>query len=450
MFNNPSIIPRRRDIWLSHVSGIRASAKSGMHKDTGLGTMEVSSNHLSNHRCRMYSSTLPFQVQLPAEVPFVFDLHALAAVFATLPDRRARRGRRYPLAPLLVLAVCAKLAGHSRLEALAHWAQLRAPALTALFGLARSTMPHPTTWSRIFGAAVDVHALEHALGTFFYATQHPVPVPARGSIILAVDGKTLRGTIPLGQTAGVHLVAAYLPQAGVVLAQLAVEHKDNEIVAIPTLLAHLDLHGCVVVGDAMQTQRALSSQIVEAGGDYLWVVKDNQPTLRADIDLLFRPEVVGPGCAAVPLDFVTAQRMEQGHGRLEERRLTASSALQGYSDWPYLAQVFQVERTVVDRLGRCTSEVRYGVTSLPVTVANAERLLEIIRAEWGIENGLHYRRDVSLAEDASQLRRGNGPQVMAALNNAVVGIVLRQGERNLAATQRDFAYHFDQALLHQT
>lgn len=394
----------------------------------------------------MHASTLPFGLQLPADLPFAFDIQALTASFATLPDLRDPRGVRYPLAPMLALAVCAKLAGHSRLEALADWARLRASTLAPLLNLKRPTMPHASTWSRMFGQAVDVAALERHVGQFFQHRQQSAEVPARGSIILAIDGKTLRGTIPLGQTMGVHLVAAYLPEVGVVLAQLAVERKENEIVVVPTLLAQLDLAGMVVVGDARQTQREVSIQIVEAGGDYLWFAKDNQPTLRRDIEQLFTPLPALAGTSDPVLDCTSARRIEKQHGRLEERIITVSSMLQDYTDWPYLAQVFKLERWVVAGVGRQTYEVRYGVTSLPAHVADAERLLVIARNEWGIENGLHYRRDVTLHEDASQVRRGDGPQVMAALNNAVIGIVLQRGARNLAATQRHFAYHFDYLL----
>lgn len=393
----------------------------------------------------MDSTTFACSLQLPADVPFAFSLQALATHLQSVPDRRHARGKRYPLAPLLALAVVAKLAGQSRLEALADWAKLRAAELAHLFGLQRPTMPHHCTWSRILGEAVDPNAVEQALSTFFQPTP-PHAVPARGSIILAVDGKTLCGTIPLGATQGVHLVAAYLPEQGVVLAQLAVDHKANEIVVVPTLLAHLDLHGTVVVGDAMQTQRALSVQIVEAGGDYLWFVKDNQPTLRAEIEALFSPPPITPGHAAPPRDFTTARRMDKGHGRVEARVLTASAMLVAYSDWPYLAQVFKLERTVWQQGVQTLHEVRYGGTSLPRVVADADRLLVVARGEWGIENGLHYRRDVTLHEDASQLRRGGGPQVMAALNNAVVSLLGQHGEPNLAAVQRRFAYHFDRLL----
>ena len=356
----------------------------------------------------MYSTTIPFDLQLPDEVPFAFSVQALANHLEGLTDRRKRRGLRYPLTMLLSLAVLAKLSGHSRLEPMADWARLRASQLARLFGLKRATMPHQSTWSRVLGQAVDVEQLECLLGQFFEQTQKTAEVPARGSIVLAVDGKTLRGTIPAGQTRGVHLVAAYLPSSGVVLAQLAVSHKHNEIVAVPQLLAHLDLTGTVVVGDAMQAQRELSIQVVEDGGDYVWFVKENQPSLHSDLELLFeRP------------------RLAKG--------------------WPYLDQVFRLERSVTER-GKTRSEIRYGITSLPPEVASAEQLLMIARSEWGIENGLHYRRDVTLEEDACQLRRGRGPQVLAALNNAVIGLVGLHGQSNLAAAQRAFDYAFDRLL----
>jgi predicted transposase YbfD/YdcC len=227
-----------------------------------------------------------------------------------------------------------------------------------------------------------------------------------------------------------------------------VDTKENEIVVVPTLLAQLNLQGTVVVGDALQTQRALSAQVVEAGGDYVWFVKENQPTVLADIEALFTPPPLAPAHAAPCQDFRTARQVDKGHGRLEERVLTASALLAGYTDWPSLAQVFKLERTVWQQGRQVLHEVRYGMTSLPRAVADADRLLVIARAEWGIENGLHYRRDVTLQEDGSQLRRGDGPQVLAALNNAVISLVGQHGERNLAAVQRHFAYQFDRCLAH--
>lgn len=156
-----------------------------------------------------------------------------------------------------------------------------------------------------------------------------------------------------------------------------------------------------MLGDALQTQRQLSVQIVEAGGDHLWCVTANQPGLYEEVMLLFSPPVLAPGEAPVPTDFVAEETVEQVHGRLEVRRLTVSQLLADDSDRLYLAQVFRLERWVSDRLGQEQYEVRYGVTNLPSIVADAARLLVLARNAWRIEDELHYRRDVTLQEDAN-------------------------------------------------
>jgi predicted transposase YbfD/YdcC len=399
----------------------------------------------------MKCTILPLDIQLPNE-PFAFDLQALVKSLHTIPDLRAPRGVRYPLPVVLTVAVLAKLAGHGNLRAVAEWAGLRAEQLCPLLGFERTTLPHPTTWSRIFGTALDPAALDEVVGRFFTQLCSP-PIRKRrkhrAGLIITIDGKTLRGTIPLGSTQGVHLVAAYLPDVGVVLAQLEVEQKANELTVAPTLLAQLDLRGTVVTGDAMFAQRNLSVQVVKAGGDYLWKVKENQPELLDDIKTLFNPPPLSnseaPG-SDMPSDLERGRTLDKGHGRLEEREIWVSSTLKGYSDWPHLEQVFQLKCRVVDGLGQISEGVHYGVTSLPRNAASPQRLLQMVRSHWGIENGLHYRRDVSLGEDACQVRLGRAPHVLATLNNAVVGLAAHHGETKLPVAQRAFAYRMDRAL----
>jgi predicted transposase YbfD/YdcC len=268
---------------------------------------------------------------------------------------------------------------------------------------------HFATWSRVLGNAVDVDELDQLVQRVL--APPPVgEVPERCSIHLAVDGKTLRGTIPRGSTRSVHLLAAYCPTDGVVLCQVAVDSKEKEIVAAPALLKRLDLTGTLATGDAMFTQRQLSIQLVEGGGDYLWMVKDNQATLRADIELLFAEEYVSAGWSAPPVDFTTARTITKGHGRIEERILTTSSMVADYSDWPYVAQVFKLEyRTWCCVTGKASVDIRYGVTSAPVTVLDAHGLLRATRRHWGMETGLHGRRDVQFREDAMRTRVGQAP-----------------------------------------
>jgi hypothetical protein len=172
----------------------------------------------------------------------------------------------------MLIALLAKLSGQHQVRSIAEWAALRATELAHVFQFPRATMPHPVTWSRVLGTAVNVDVLQHLIRQVLQPDD--AVVPARASIALALDGKTLRGTIPLEHTQGVHLLAAYLPAEGVVLMQVEVDTKDNEIVLAPTVVVHLDLTVVVVMGDALYTQRPLSTQIVDAGGDYVWVVND--------------------------------------------------------------------------------------------------------------------------------------------------------------------------------
>ncbi|HEY6540692.1 MAG TPA: ISAs1 family transposase [Ktedonobacteraceae bacterium] len=389
-------------------------------------------------------TTLTQRLSLPNQA-LLFDLERLYRCLHTVPDRRKRRGRRYPLAALLMIGVLAKLAGQDSSRALAHWAKLRQKDLSQLFQLQRESMPHYSTWSRVLGRAVSPEEVEQAISQFF-AGEKPSKSPKRGSIQVCLDGKTLRGTIPAGQSQGVHLMAAYLPEQGVVLMQMEVGEKTNEITVAPKIVRTLDLRGVVVTGDAMQAQRKLSAQIVEAQGDYVWTAKDNQPEVRAEIALLFAPQQSRPGWSAPPTDFRQATTFNKGHGRLEKRTITVSSLLSGYSTFPYVAQVYQVESWAQLTGGRSQHEIRSGLTSLPAAVASPDRLLELVRGQWQIENGLHYRRDMTLREDHSQLRMGHAPHVLALLNNIVVGLVARQGKTNLAEARREFAYHLERAL----
>jgi predicted transposase YbfD/YdcC len=143
---------------------------------------------------------------------------------------------------------------------------------------------------------------------------------------------------------------------------------------------------------------------------------------------------------------MSAGTIDAQHGRLEERIITVSSLLAEYSDWPYLAQVFKLERRVTVVGKPSATEVHYGITSIPATIADAGRLLQLVRAHWGIENGLHQRRDVTMEEDAMRVRSGNAPHLLASLNNLALGLSLQAGWNNLAAAQRAFAYQIDKAL----
>src|SRR5262247_383784 len=226
----------------------------------------------------------------------------------------------------------------------------------------------------------------------------------------------------------------------VTLAQHAVDAKTNEITQVETVLHHLVLQGRVWTMDALLTQRYVAQTIVEKGGDYVMIVKENQPQLRADIELVFTLPPAGDRQE-------TVRTVDIGHGRIEQRNLTTSAALVGYSDWPGLAQVFELGRHVItQKTGKERVEVVYGVTSLRPERATPERLLALVRGQWQIENQSHWVRDVTFEEDRSQVRCGNLPQVLAALRNTVIGLLRWAGYANIAAACRWLAAQPLQAL----
>ncbi len=364
----------------------------------------------------------------------VFDVQGLMEHLEQVSDQRSRRGVRYSLPFLLSLIILAKLCGQNKPSAIAEWIGHRGKQLTSAFNNERETVPSLNTIRRTLSQSVIATELQKVFNRFLHQTYG-----GQQSILVTLDGKTLRGTIPKGATKGVHLLAAYLSEEGIVLMQVAVGGKESEVSAAPRLLTTLDLRGRIVCGDALFTQRALSAQVLYEGADYIWFVKDNQPRLKEDVEQFFAPARKAPGWHAPELARDQAQTTEKGHGRLEQRTLTAIADDGGFLDWPGLAQVFRLERKVTrTTTGIMTEEAVVGITSLSPQQASASQLLAWTRSHWGIENGLHYRRDVTLNEDGTRISNARLAEAMAVLNNFVVGLTRKLGFRNLAATQRLF------------
>ena len=245
-------------------------------------------------------------------------------------------------------------------------------------------------------------------------------------------------------------LAVFLPGEGITLAQIAIEDKQSEVSAAPTLLGWIDLRNKVVIGDALHTQRQISIQIGKAGGNFLWTVKGNHPQLLQDLQDWFDdkvPLLSGQGCP--PKDFQSVTVTNKGHGRLEVRTLTTSSQLNDFLDWPFLQQVFKLERHFTYlKTGKTIHQVVYGLTSLHKTEISPHQLLTGIRSYWAIENGLHYRRDVTLHEDRTRMTKGHAGQVMACLNNIVLSMLAGcQKHGFLPSIRRYFDAHPYEAFL---
>ena len=364
--------------------------------------------------------------------------HPLIEVFSDIADFRKSRGKRHPLSAILALSCCAMLCGYRSYSAIAEWGRNYGTAIAQALGFTHNT-PCASTLHTIF-RCLDREAFEAKLGAWAERVVATAPVaPEAPEIAMAVDGKTLRGSKKQGAP-GTHLLSVLAHRVGLTLTQQAVAAKTNEIKEVETVFGQIVLTGRIVTMDALLTQRQVAQTIVEAGGDYVMIVKENQPQLKADIELVFTLPPAGDRQESV-------RTVDVGHGRIETRNLTTSEALVGYSDWPGLAQVFEVGRHVMTKkTGTERTEVVYGVTSLSSERATPGRVLELVRGHWAIENKSHWVRDVTFDEDRSQVRCGNIPQVMAALRNTAIGLLRWAGHTNIAAACRRLAAQPAQAL----
>ena len=364
----------------------------------------------------------------------VFDVDDLMTYLNQLTDTRDRRGKVYPLGLVLTLVVLAKLAGEDRPSGIAEWIHLRRDALVALFKCKHQRMPCLNSIRWILQEIVSAQELERALTRYLHETYG-----GQESQLVAIDGKTMRGTIPKGSHQGVHLLAAYLPAEGVVLKQVEVGAKENEISAAPEVIKGLNLKNKVVCGDAIHTQRGLSIDILARGGHYIWFLKDNQPTALADAEQFFQPPQKSAGWPLPEQPRTMAQTTGKKHGRLEQRTLTLVVDEVGYLEWPGARQVFKLERQAHHmRTGTKSNQQVIGLTSCDPEMASAEQLLEWTRHYWGIENGLHYRRDVTLREDATRISQPTLARAIAAINNFLIGLSQKLGYSNLASARRIF------------
>jgi predicted transposase YbfD/YdcC len=357
---------------------------------------------------------------------------SLRDALADVPDFRQAQGRRYELLPVLLMCCVAVMCGARSQAAIADWGQNYGTRWLTCLGIGRRRGPSQPTLHRIF-KALDGELFEQCVTR--WAEQVLVSCAGTPAALeaLSIDGKSLRGSARQGAPES-HLLGAVSQRLGLVIAQLAVTDKSHEAGKIESLLAALVLEGRVVTCDALHTHASVAQTILAAGGDYLLPVKDNQPVLRQDIALVFAH------ADRLSETITEARTTDQHGGRIETRWLRASTALEGYLEWPGHAQVLELQRTVTEkRTGKTRREVAHAITSLGRERATARQLLEVWRAHWHIENRLHWVRDVSFDEDRSQVRAGHAPQVMATLRNIAISLLRICGAANIAAACRRYA-----------
>ncbi|MEU9291964.1 ISAs1 family transposase [Streptomyces sp. NPDC048275] len=352
------------------------------------------------------------------------DLPDLLERLAQVPDPRDPRGVRHPLVTLLALTACAVLAGARSLLAVSEWVADAPPALLGRLGTAVDPLVPKWSWPaestiRRLLARIDADALDRAVGAWLADRQ----TRGQGLRGLAVDGKSLRGAAR-AKGRKIHLLAACDHVNALVLAQMDVGEKSNEITRFRPLLDTLeDLAGTVVTSDAMHTQHDHAVYLLDRQAHYIVIAKRNTKKLRRQLKSL--------PWTQIPLQDRTRAT---GHGRQEIRRLkvcTVNNLL-----FPGARQAVQIVRRRVHRkTGKISLKTVYAVTSLTAEQAGPAQLARLIRGPWTVE-ALHHVRDVTFAEDASQLRTGNTPRAMATCRNLAIGALRLTGARNIASGLR--------------
>ena len=373
---------------------------------------------------------------------------SLVEAFAEVPDPRHARGIRHGVLAILLLGACAVLTGARSFTAIGEYAQDTGRAILDRLGVG-AVVPHSSTLRRVL-RDLDPHAVEAAMRSWALAQladqARPDGVPTREQRqILALDGKTVRGAhVPTtadpstGTSTGTgsyrqpHLVSVLDQASGVVLGQVAVAEKGSEVAAFTTLLDELDLTDVLITADAAHTNRNHADYLHERGGHYLFTAKLYQPTLLRRLRALPWAQI-----------GVAARERGRGHGRVETRSISVVSLHPcpdlGGPFFPHAAQAIKVVRRR-RALGskKWTTVTVYAITSLTGLQADPALLARWLRGHWAIE-ALHWVRDVSFDEDRSQVRTGNGPQIMAAFRNLVITALRLAGYTNIAAALRHHA-----------
>ena len=335
--------------------------------------------------------------------------------FSKLQDPRVDRNKKHELIDVIVLCVCAVLSGAEGWSDIEEFGRTKLDWLRRYVPLANG-VPVDDTIARII-SALSVSGFQDC----FLSWMEDVVKLSDGEII-ALDGKTHRRTHDRKRgVKALHMVSAWACRNGVVLGQVKTDEKSNEIVAVPQLLEKLELKGCIVTLDAMGCQRAIAKQVKEGGGDYVLTLKRNQPQLEREVRGYFE--------AAEEDDYERPEigheaTSEEGHGRIEHRSYFLStdlSSLSGVEKWNGLKAIGMVESERHSG-GHVSIEQRYFITSL----GDVKLFQRAVRSHWGIENGLHWRLDVTFREDDSRIRRGNGAHNIGVIRHVAMNLLKRE------------------------
>jgi predicted transposase YbfD/YdcC len=374
-----------------------------------------------------------------AKTSLVFHLGAV-------PDPRINRRKEHDLIDVLVIAVCTLLCAGEGFNDMEDFGKAKYDWFKTFLGL-RNGIPSHDTFNRVF-AALDP---KQFLDCFLRWTQSLREAVAQE--IVALDGKALRRALTKGQSVK-YIVSAWAESNGLVLGQLKVADKSNEITAVPELLRVLELSGCIVTIDAMGCQKKIAKEIIEADADYVLALKGNQETVHEEVKTFLdatlaeqqTPRPVGAKLSKDAATLASVETVEKDHGRLEIRRYYQSDRLDWFADrakWEGLRSVGMVE-SVREVDGRTTVERRYYLTSLPLSV---ETFARAVRSHWGVENKVHWVMDVCFREDQSRVRAGYAAENLATLRRLALNLLKREKTKKRGIRGKQLNASWDHAYL---
>lgn len=350
------------------------------------------------------------------------------STFGELSDPRGRKGVEHPFLSIVMIAILATIGGATGWEDIETYGESHETWLGTFLDLPRG-IPQADTYRRVF-ERIAPSALEQCFQKWVEQI-----VSTAGAQVIPIDGKTVKGSYDRNkQQSSLHLVSAWASEHRILLGQVKVESKTNEITAIPALLHLLDISGCVITIDAMGTQHEIAKQIIAQGADYVLCLKANHPTLWAEVKAWFE---AAEAIAFAGIEHSLDQRLEAGHHRRETRRVWAvpvsvMGQLHNMKQWRGLQTIVMVKR--VRRLwNKTTRETMFYLSSLP---CDAQRIGRAIRVHWGIENQLHWVLDVTFGEDASRIRTAHSPQNMALLKRLAISVLNQETSKKRSLRQK--------------
>lgn len=348
--------------------------------------------------------------------------------FEALEDPRQRGKVLYLLDEVLLLVLLGVLAGCESWVEIARFGDKKIDVLRRFRPFEDGTPSHDQLGDLF--AALDAEQFQ----TCFVAWVGKLTGLGHG--IVAIDGKTLRRSYQEGGAkAPIHMISAWSCRQNLVLGQMKVADKSNEITAIPQLLDMLTIKGAVVTLDAMGCQREIAAKIIEKEADYVLALKGNQGTLRSDVELLFDDQKASD---YKDISVDTHETIEKNGGRIETRIVTATSDcafLTSTHKWPGLKSIVMIESRR-EFNGKCEREFRYYISSLPAVAA---RLGEAVRSHWGIENGLHWVMDMVFRDDECRIRKGNAAANFATVKHMASNLLRRAPGKDSLRVKRKLA-----------